>query len=224
MFNQNFKKMLLIICFISVFVFGIKQYQENKAYEIFISHLITNNSQELIQGILYVNTIYDELLDTNELTNRQLNLLKSYTTNILQVFQYNLGLAQQFGLYEKRLEMKKIKEDLNEIDKFYSHLLNRDSKVDKLDEELVTIDLNLMEKLKYINELNELWLHSIHENIDEVTQQGNEFVFNTRQFQEKYGNHSISNRFWVDLLIDISAIHKDFLDKYNIYSIQGVLR
>lgn len=223
MFNQKFKQMLLIIFSISVLVFGIKQYQENKAYETFISHVITNNSQELIEIILHVNTIYDDILETNELTYRQLSLLNKYSTDILQVFQYNLGLAQQFGLYEESGEMEKIKEDLHEIEKLYSHLLNRDSKVDKHDEKLIAIDLNLIEKLKYINELNELWLHSINENIDEVTQEGNEFIFNTRQFQEKYGNRSISNRFWVNLLIDISAIHKDFLDKYNIYNIQQVL-
>lgn len=223
MFKRNYKQILYTIILIAVLVFSINQYLEKRMYEEFVSHIITNNSQELIQGILQVNTINNEILDTNELTYRQLSLLNNYSADILQVFQYNLGLAQQFGLYEESIEMEKIKEDLHEIEKFYS-LINRDSKVNKLDEKFIEIDSNLKEKLRYINELNGLWLNSINENIGEINQKGDEFVFNTKQFQEQHGNRSISNGFWVDLLIDMSAIHNDFLDKHNIYSIREVLR
>lgn len=224
MFKRNYKQILFTIILISVLVFGIKQYLEKRMYEEFVSHIITNNSQELIQGILQVNTIYNEILDTNKLTFRQLRLLNLYSTKIPQALQYNLGLAQQFGLYEERIEMKKLKEDLHEIDQFYSHLLKSDLKVIQPDEKFIEIDSNLKEKLKYLHELNGLLLNSINGDIGEVNKEGDEFVFNTRQFQEQYWKRSISNGFWVDLLIDISAIHSDFLDKYNIYSIREVLK
>ncbi|WP_163537366.1 hypothetical protein [Gracilibacillus sp. YIM 98692] len=223
MVKRYFKQILFLIILIAVLVFGVKQYHEKKMYEEYISHVITNNSQELIEGIVQTNTIYDESLDNNELTSQQLKLLSMYSTDILQDFQYNLGLAQQFSLYAGDGDTEKIKEDLQEIDQFYNHLLNNELKTRESEGMVYELDPTLKEKLTHINELNKLWLDSIYTDIEEVSKHGDEFVFNTRQFQEKHGNNTISSRIWIDILIELSEIHKDYLNNNELFSISEVL-
>ena len=221
MFKQYFKQIMCILILIFVLVFGMKQYYDKKMYEEYISHVITNNTQDLIIGIMETHDIYDQIINNKELTSQQLNLLITYNYNILQSFQYNLGLSQQFGLTEE--EKEKIKNDLHEIGKFLIQL-NNNLEVKKLDKEVLELDLILKDQLTHINELNKRWLNSLYTNIEELDKNGDEYVFNSLQFQKQHGDSMISNHIWINLLNDLSAIHKGYLIENDLYSISEVLK
>src|SRR5690625_2817412 len=82
---------------------------------------------------------------------------------------------------------------------------------DNMDEVILVLDEDMEEKIIYLEKLNSLWVTSLKRNVPGVTNDGEKIVFDNLGVHEQYGDKSISNNFWVNLILDMEKNTGNFL-------------
>lgn len=98
----------------------------------------------------------------------------------------------------------KMNEDVNIVDG-----KNLDEKILELNGEKEAI----IDRLK---ELNALWAKSVVKNVVGATDHNGELEFDSQEFQNHYGDNSLVDDFWVDLVMDLDKNTRDFLTKHKL--------
>ena len=81
----------------------------------------------------------------------------------------------------------------------------------------------MRQKIITIKELNSLWVSTVKDNVFGVIDNEDDLVFNTQQFREHYGENSLSEQFWVNLVVDIEQNTQKFLWDNDLIDIDNVL-
>jgi hypothetical protein len=222
--KPNYKEILLGLCVVFLLLVSYNQYKDKKMYEAHISNIFNQNTQIMVTSIVDSHSIYMDILISEEITHRQIIQLSKYSRNILMVHQQNRQLAMEFNRLEPRMNTNEVGESATKIDIFYSNLIG-DERVgpEELDNTLFELDHSLREKIEYLQDLNSAWLEVVQNNIIGVSSNGGKFTFDVHEYQNHYGKNSISNNFWVELLVDMNTKTTDFLSKHNIYNVGELL-
>lgn len=90
---------------------------------------------------------------------------------------------------------------------------------------MVILELNdgMKEKIIQLKELNSLWLSSVQKSVVGVTEEQGEINFDSQEFRNYYGDHSLSHNFWVNLVVDLDYNTINYLDDHRFYNIEEVL-
>lgn len=218
---------VILIVFPIVLLFNIYSLQrEIKIYKDYNSVGISNNTQNVIRALTENHKIYNNIFEINEITHRQLRMLRSNNSDFLLSYQYNLSWADR---------LNRINEDYNQMQMLYrnmrahSYYIEQFIKVDlpleELDEKYIDLKVEdgIKEKLQYMHELNLVWLNALEKSVEEVKKRKNVFTFNRSKFQKRYDSSIISEHFWVIILEDIHYSYNSFLDKYGVKVIDELL-
>ncbi|WP_211202353.1 hypothetical protein [Salicibibacter cibarius] len=84
---------------------------------------------------------------------------------------------------------------------------------------LIELDADERGKIEHVKALNSVWLEAAERNVEGVTVRNGKANFNARTYENYYGEDSISNDFWVDLLVELDEETLKFLKQRNVPNI-----
>jgi hypothetical protein len=218
-------KPILYGTLIVIFLFILNdQYQDKKMYEEHISQKLNNDIHKVVRGIVSTYNIFDEILDSGEITKRQANLLLHFNIDIGTITKEYVMLAVDLN----RLNISNFNNEAHnnslEIFSFLFALTNGEEyKLEELDDTLIVLDSELNETIGYLRELHFDWIKAAEKNTSGVTINENLARLDGNEFFSFCGEDSVSKKFWVNLIVDLDEQTTKFLNKYEIDNIEEIL-
>ncbi|QQK78970.1 hypothetical protein HUG20_02980 [Salicibibacter cibi] len=225
MINRDYKKILVGVvgfCIVVLFAFSYNQYNERKMYEANISQELNNDFHRLVTAMSHNQTYYVEILETEQVTKRHAQLLglRTYNGDISRIKEEYERLAVEFERLEPRMIENDTAVNAIEIGSYFSELGDyQRPEPEELDDVLLELDADDREKIEHVKALNSVWLEAAERNVEGVTVEGDNVNFDARRYHNYYGENSLSNEFWVDLLVDLDEETLRYLDQHNLSSI-----
>lgn len=218
----TFSGLVIVILLIVLY----NQYQENKIHEAYISNHVNSDMDTLVNAIIDNHNMYQEILGSEEITNHQLISLRrnnGYIRAIPQDYQY---LAIQFNRLEPDKVYNETAGNAQKISGFFSDLGGREMygllDAEEMHDVFVELDSVLKEKIEYFHELNSFWVEAVKKNITGVKETEKVVEF-SGAIGSHYGEYSLSDDFWVDLVVDLDVNTRTYLDKHKILNIEELL-
>ncbi|WP_078596382.1 hypothetical protein [Evansella clarkii] len=224
MIKKHYKP-ILYVTLIVIFLFILNdQYQDKKMYEEHISQKLNNDIHKVVRGIVSTYNIFDEILDSGEITKRQANLLLHFNIDIGTITKEYVMLAVDLN----RLNISNFNNEAHnnslEIFSFLFALTNGEEyKLEELDDTLIVLDSELNETIGYLRELHFDWIKAAEKNTSGVTINENLARLDGNEFFSFCGEDSVSKKFWVNLIVDLDEQTTKFLNKYEIDNIEEIL-
>ncbi|GGM41321.1 hypothetical protein GCM10011351_29380 [Paraliobacillus quinghaiensis] len=224
-FITKYYKSVLTVIVIAVLVFiGYSQYKEKKMYEEYISLSVKNDMQDLVNAIVDNERIYKNIIDEEVITKGDAYFLARNSGYMMELYQKYNGLAKIFERIEHGATQNTTGGTAQKIAAFFGEMIKEES-IDSSNLDEVKIELNddMRQKIITIKELNSLWVSTVKDNVFGVIDNEDDLVFNTQQFREHYGENSLSQQFWVNLVVDIEQNTQKFLWDNDLLDIDNVL-
>ncbi|WP_416151728.1 hypothetical protein ACM26V_12445 [Salipaludibacillus sp. HK11] len=201
-----------------------QQHQEKKLYEQYISQNMNYEIKKLVKGIVESYNIFDEILDSGDITNRQAKLLISFSKDIVNMTE---------ELERKAISLERLNHsEFNNVTygntlRIFSFFSNLDADkyydIGKLDDIHTTLDSSLYEKIKFLKELYFLWILVVEDSLIGVIITEEDIQLSVSEYNSNFDSDSVSNNFWIDLLVEFDEKTNAFLNKYEIDNIKEKL-
>jgi hypothetical protein len=229
MIGRYYKQILtmssLVILILLFVIYNLQQ--ENKMYEIYISKDVNNDMNDLVNAIVDNHNIYSEVLETGEITKHQLQLLERNNTHLLKIPQDYDNLAVfQFNRLDTGILFNEVAANASIISGFFSELggpeMYRILFLDELHDVFIELDENLRGNIEDFKELNNFWLKSVKSNIPGIKEVNGKLEFN-KSVHYYFGERSVLDDFWIDLIVDLNKETRSYLYEKEIYNIDQLV-
>lgn len=183
-------------------------------YEEYISVSVKNDMQELVNAIVDNQKKYENIMDDEVITKGDAYFLSNNSGIVMELYQKFDGLAKRFGRIEYGTTQNTTAGVAQDINAFFGEMIRGES-VDSSNLDDIKIELNddMKQKIIKLKELNSLWVSSVKNNVFGVMDKQGDLVFNTQQFRDHYGENSLSDNFWVNLVVDIDSDTQKYLQR-----------
>lgn len=218
-FKKKYKIFLFaILPIILLSIIAFNQYKDKIMYEKYISQNVSADMHRLVRAIIKSDEIYVDILDKKSMTRGDADELKIYSYVLLEVPQDYGGLALVFNRRGKREFKNKTAGVAQKMGSFFFQMNEDVDVVDgkNIDEKLFDLNSEKEAIISRLKELNDLWVKSVLKNVVGVTEHNGKLQFDTRKFQKHYGDNSLADDFWVDLVMDLDKNTRDFLTKHQL--------
>ncbi|BBH21943.1 hypothetical protein Back11_32880 [Paenibacillus baekrokdamisoli] len=208
MLKRYYKQVLVGLCMVLLLFLTYSQYKEKKMYESYISNHLHYDMITLAQGIVKNVSLYEDILESGEITMLQADSLAQKNDFILSTVQNYAHLAVDFNRLKEGFEYNETSANAQKIALFFSHWEeNHGNKPITLDPQIRTI-------ITKFQALNSNWVNVVKENkafaIDNVS-----VSYSSGELQP-YG---LSNKFWLDLLVGLEETTTNYLSENKLNSI-----
>lgn len=224
MFKKKNKLLLFTTLLIIILLLvAYNQYQTKKMYEEHLSQTVSADMQTLVISIIKSDEIYKGILDKGNITRRDAESLRIYSYDILSIPQDYNGLALEFGRMGSREFQNKIADTAQEISHFF-YKMNEDIYVEEknLDEVICELNDEKTDVIHLLKELNSLWSEAVLKNVVGASDYNGNLEYDSEKFQDHYGDNSLTDDFWVDLIVDIDKSTREFLTTHELRTVNDI--
>src|SRR5690625_329507 len=218
-FKKKYKIFLFaILPIILLSIIAFNQYKDKIMYEKYISQHVSADMHRLVRAIIKSDEIYVDIIDKTSMTRGDADEVKIYCYVLLEVPQDYGGLALAFSRRGKREFKNKTAGVAQKMGSFFFQMNEDVDVVDgkNIDEKLFDLNSEKEAIISRLKELNDLWVKSVLKNVVGVTEHNGKLQFDTRKFKKNYGDNSLTDDFWVDLVMDLDKNTRDFLTKHQL--------
>lgn len=223
MFKKKNQLLFTILLIIILLLVAYNQYQTKKMYEEHLSQTVSADMQTLVISIIKSDEIYKGILDKGNITRRDAESLRIYSYDILSIPQDYNGLALEFGRMGSREFQNKTADTAQEISHFF-YKMNEDIYVDEknLDEVICELNDEKSDVIHLLKELNSLWSEAVLKNVVGASDYNGHLEYDSEKFQDHYGDNSLTDDFWVDLIVDIDKSTREFLTIHELRTVNDI--
>lgn len=224
-FREKYVKLVVALFIIMLIYFNYNLYQEKEMYEEHISIDVSSDISNLVRAIIISNELYNKILDEGNITRYDAERLKMNAYTIQEVSQSYGNLAIKFKRIRSDEFHNESAEQAAQIASFFSKM-NKKNTIDQdnMDDMIVELDDKMEEKIIQLKELNALWLDPVKKSIPSIPDKDKQEDLSLLENYNQYGNKSLSQDFWINLVIGIDENTRSFLRKSNLNSINSVLQ
>ncbi|SEQ29658.1 hypothetical protein [Piscibacillus halophilus] len=218
---KKYKPLLYIILIVILLLIVFKQHEEKSMYEKHISLELNNDIQSLTNGIISNYNILDEIINSGKITKQQAQLLTQYSKDIVLMVNKYENLAISFNRPDNSHFNNETFNQAQKIFSFFFSIKGRDDfALDEMDETLIELDSKLTKDIKTLMTLHHHWLEASENHIYGVTIMDGYAEFQGNEYLNYYGDHSVTDLFWSDFIVELNEKTKIFLDQYEVNHIE----
>lgn len=213
----------LLIIFLLIYIYNL--YQEKKMYEEYISIDIYNDMSTLVVSIIESYKLYENILEEEVITRGDADMLKFNAYNILEFPQHYGSVAFQFNRIKSGMFHNEAAENAAQIADFFSEMNgDEETNFDNMDEVICELNEPMRNKIVQLKELYLLWVDSVLKNVAGTSGDNGEIEFDSDQFRSNYEDSIITDKFWVNLILDIDEDTRSYLNANELNSIEEVIK
>src|SRR5699024_478587 len=95
---------------------------------------------------------------------------------------------------------------------------------DNMDEVIYELNDVMEDKMMQLKELNSLWVNSVFKNVAGTSGDKGEIEFDSDEFRSNYEDNSVSDNFWIDLILNLDEDTRNFLTENKLNNIDEVIK
>ncbi|HLQ97058.1 MAG TPA: hypothetical protein VK135_00070 [Candidatus Dormibacteraeota bacterium] len=223
--KKKLKNLLVFLLFITLLIYFYNLHQEKRMYEEYISIDIYNDMSTLVVSIIENYKLYENILEEEVITRGDADRLKWNAYNILEFPQHYGSVASQFNRIKSEVFHNETAETAAQIADFFSEMNgDEEADFDNMDEVIYELNDVMEDKMMQLKELNSLWVNSVFKNVAGTSGDKGEIEFDSDEFRSNYEDNSVSDNFWVDLILDLDEDTRNFLTVNELNSIEEVIK
>ncbi|MFN7253505.1 MAG: hypothetical protein ACK4M9_22430 [Anaerobacillus sp.] len=224
--KQLVRNVILIVSIVLLCAFGFKQFTENKGYDRYLSHQLSNDVSRVGHNLNYNQKIYDKAINERKISINEAQMIIENHYNLIWTLQKYAQLGRELNKLDENVTAK-TDENASVIESTFTRWMQDQTASATSDYQSLSlltdiykdldIEADFVERIEIINELNKQWLKAFAKNVEGFEIVDGELLFDGELYWNTYKKNGISNKFWRELLKDFDVYTKDFLEENGYY-------
>jgi len=222
---RRYYKNIFVVIMISFLIFiTYSQYKNKIIYESHISSSLNNDVQRLVQSIIDNQEVYDQILKSQYVTKGDAYFLAHNHSSLFTISQKYEAIAKKFERIEGRTTQNLTAINVREISFYFNDMVKEDRlDMDNKDDVIHELTNDRKEIITQLRNLNVEWLQILKHHIYGVKEDQGEYTFDSQVYRDHYGEHSISDDFWVKVVVGLDHKTKTYLNSQGFESIEEIV-